>query len=102
VPREQQLEPQRVQDIAADRQYDKTFYRLLNRLEHRAKEGQPIDNAYQLLTTGREPPRQVQGEAKNVLRAVQQALRPDRNKHERTQSVGEKKGRDRGEIDIDM
>lgn len=54
VSQEQHLEPKRVQEIGAERQYDKTFYHLLNRLEHRAREGQPIDNAYQLLATGRE------------------------------------------------
>ncbi len=101
VPKEQQLEPARVQKLAADREYDKTFYRMLSRVEQRAQQGQPIDNAYQLLATGREQAQHQVG-TKNVLRAVQQALRPDRSQNERTQNVGEKRGRNRDEFEIDL
>lgn len=101
VPKEQQLEPTRGQKIAANREYDKIFYRMLSRVEKRAQQGQPIDNAYRLLATGREQAQRQAG-TKNVLRAVQQALRPDRSHNEQTQNVGEKRGRNRDEIEIDM
>jgi len=110
VPKEQQLDPQRVQQIAGERTYDKTFYRLLNRVEERAQKGQPIDNAYQLLATGREQGQehQRQGQqqsARAVLQAVQSAQQLSRTAsggHEQTEQLGEKKGPRSHELDIEM
>lgn len=101
VPKEQQLDPQRVQKIAEAREYDKSFYRMLSRVEGRAREGLPIDNAYQLLSTGREQPEQQQG-ATSTLRALQQALRSGSGQDKQTENVAEKKGRNKDELDIEM
>lgn len=101
VPKEQALDPQRVQKIAADREYDKSFYRMLNRVESRAKQGLPIDNAYHLLATGRERPQQQQG-ATATLRALQQAVRSGSRRDERTENISQKKGRNSAELDIEM
>ncbi|SHJ79137.1 hypothetical protein SAMN02745146_0172 [Hymenobacter daecheongensis DSM 21074] len=101
VPKAQQLDPARVQKIAQGREYDKTFYRSLATVERRAKVGEPIDNAYHLLTTGREQPQQQQA-ATSALRALQQAVRSGRGRDEQTESIGEKRGRTSGELDIEM
>jgi len=116
VPKEQQLDPQRVQQIAAEREYDKTFYRLLNRVEERAKEGRPIANAYELLSTGREQghsdkeqqrqeQQSPQQNSRAVLQAVQTAQQLSRTTEggrEQTEQIGEKKGPKSHELDIDM
>lgn len=101
VPKEQKIDPQRVQQIAEKREYDKTFYRSIATVERRAEAGIPIDNAYHLLTTGREQP-QPQQATTFALRAVQQALRPSQNQDEKTENIAEKKGRNRDELDIEM
>ena len=101
VTKDQQLDPARVQQIAEGRQYDKTFYRMLNRVEERSKSGQPIDNAYHLLSTGKERPEQ-QRAAGTLLQAVQQAVRSNTGREERTDNIGEKKGRNSAELDIEM
>ena len=101
VPKEQQLDPQRVQKIAEAREYDKSFYRMLSRVEGRAREGVPIDNAYQLLSTCREQPEKQQG-ATTTLRALQQALRSGSGQDKHTENIAEKKGRSKDEIDIEM
>ena len=101
VPKEQKLDPQRVQQIAEKREYDKTFYRSIATVERRAQAGIPIDNAYHLLTTGREQPQQQQASTA-ALRAVQQALRSGQGQGEKTEIIAEKKGRNRDELDIEM
>ena len=101
VTKDQQLDPARVQQIAEGRQYDKTFYRMLNRVEERSKSGQPIDNAYHLLTTGKERP-EPQKSASAMMQAVQQAVRSNTSRDEQTENIGEKKGRTRAELDIEM
>ena len=101
VPKEQRLDPARVQQIAQSREYDKTFYRSLATVERRAQAGQPIDNAYHLLTTGKERP-EPQRAANTMMRAVQQAVRPNTGRDERTENIAEKKGRNSAELDIEM
>ena len=104
VPKPQQLDPERVKQLAVERAYDKTFYRLLNCLEERAQKGQPIDNAYQLLSTGREQ-NQPQEAARAVLQAVQTAQQLSRatsGGHEQTEQLGQKKGPRSYELDIEM
>jgi hypothetical protein len=101
VPKDQQLDPARVQKIAEGRQYDKTFYRMLSRVEERSKSGQPIDNAYHLLSTGKERPEQ-QRAASTMMQAVQQAVRSNTGRDERTDNISEKKGRKSAELDIEM
>lgn len=116
VPKEQQLDPQRVQQIAAEREYDKTFYRMLNRVEERAKEGKPITNAYELLATGRErgysdreqqrqeqhSPPQSSRAVLQALQAAQQLSRTTQGGKDQTEQIGEKKGPQSHELDIDM
>lgn len=101
VPKEQRLDPARVQQIAQGREYDKTFYRSLATVERRAQAGQPIDNAYHLLTTGKERP-EPQRAASTMLHAVQRAVRSNTGRDERTENIAEKKGRDSAELDIEM
>jgi len=101
VPKEQQLDPQRVQKIAETREYDKTFYRGLHALEDRSRQGIPIDNAYHLLSTGRERP-QPQQAASATLRALQQVVRSGGSRPEQTEHIAEKKGRNASELDIEM
>ena len=101
VGKEQRLDPARVQQIAEGRQYDKTFYRMLSRVEERSKSGSPIDNAYHLLSTGKERP-EPQRSASTVLQAVQQAVRSNTGRDEQTENIAEKKGRRSAELDIEM
>lgn len=101
VGKEQRLDPARVQQIAEGRQYDKTFYRMLGRVEERSKSGSPIDNAYHLLSTGKERP-EPQRFASTVLQAVQQAVRSNTGRDEQTENIAEKKGRRSAELDIEM
>jgi len=101
VLKEQRLDPARVQEIAEGREYDKTFYRSLATVERRAQSGQPIDNAYHLLSTGKERP-EPQRAASTLLQAVQQAVRSNTGRDERTENIGEKKGRNSAELDIEM
>ena len=101
VPKEQRLDPARVQKIAEGREYDKTFYRSLATVERRAQSGQPIDNAYHLLTTGKERP-EPQKSASAMMQAVQQAVRSNTSRDEQTENIGEKKGRNSAELDIEM
>lgn len=84
------------------RQFDKTFYRMLSRVEERTRDGRPIDNAYQLLATGREQPAAPQRSATTALQAVQQLVRSSRGREEQTEHVAEKKGRRNAELDIEM
>ena len=101
VPKEQQLDPERVQQLAADREYDKSFYRMLNRVEGRARQGLPIDNAYHLLATGREQS-QYQAGATVTLRALQQAVHSGSRREEKTENISQKRGRNSEELDIEM
>lgn len=101
VPAEQRLNPERVGQIAQGRQFDQTFYRMLGRVEERARDGRPIDNAYHLLTTGREQPA-PQHAATTALHAVQQLVRAGRGREEQTERIAEKKGRRSAELDIEM
>ncbi|GAA3979850.1 DUF5712 family protein [Hymenobacter antarcticus] len=101
VGKEQRLDPARVQQIAEGRQYDKTFYRMLSRVEERSKSGSPIDNAYHLLSTGKERA-EPQRFASTVLQAVQHAVRSNTGRDEQTENIAEKKGRRSAELDIEM
>ena len=101
VTKEERLDPLRVQQIAQGREYDKTFYRSLATVERRAQLGQPIDNAYHLLSTGRERP-EPQRTASAMLQAVQQAVRSNTGREEKTEHLSEKKGRNSAELDIEM
>ncbi|SNC77561.1 hypothetical protein SAMN06265337_4151 [Hymenobacter gelipurpurascens] len=91
----QRLDEARVQRIAQGRGYDRIFYDRLRRLEGRARQGQPLDNAYHLLATGREEPARDQTghQVRQALHSFQQALRatsgPD---HVATQDIGEQRG----------
>jgi hypothetical protein len=104
VPGEQRLAPDTVQGIAVARAFDKTFYRMLARVEERARDGRPIDNALQLLSTGREQAAAPQRQAITALYAVQQLVRHAREstQDERTEHVAEKPGRRGAELDIEM
>lgn len=99
----QRLEVARVQRIAQGRGYDQIFYDRLRRLEGRARQGQPLDNAYHLLATGREEPaRATTGhQVRQALHSFQQALRatsgPDRVV---TQDIGEQRGRRQWEPEL--
>lgn len=101
VPAEQRLSLDKVGEIAAGRQFDQTFYRMLGRVEERARDGRPIDNAYHLLATGREQPA-PQHAATTALHAVQQLVRGARGREEQTEQIAEKKGRRSAELDIEM
>lgn len=103
VPREQHLAPGKVQGIAVAREFDKTFYRMLARVEERARDGRPIDNALQLLRTGREQAATPQRQAATALQAVQHLVRrAQAAQDERTEHVAEKPGRRGAELDIEM
>ena len=90
-----------MQKIAEGREYDKTLYRSLATIERRAQLGQPIDNAYHLLSTGKERS-EPQRAASTMLQAVQQAVRSNTGRDEQTENIGEKKGRNSAELDIEM
>ncbi|GAA4493226.1 hypothetical protein GCM10023172_01540 [Hymenobacter ginsengisoli] len=102
VPHPQRLAAEQVQGIAVARQFDKTFYRMLNRVEERARDGRPIDNAVQLLTTGREQAPAAPGQAATALQAVQHLVHRSQGREERTEQVAEKTGRRSAELDIEM
>ncbi|GAB3843050.1 DUF5712 family protein [Hymenobacter jeollabukensis] len=99
----QPLDAARVQRIAQGRGYDRIFYDRLRRLEGRARQGQPLDNAYHLLATGREEPARGQTghQVRHALHSFQQALRatsgPDRVA---TQDIGEQRGRRQWEPEL--
>ncbi|WP_048826523.1 DUF5712 family protein [Hymenobacter sp. DG25B] len=99
----QRLEVARVQRIAQGRGYDQIFYDRLRRLEGRARQGQPLDNAYHLLATGREEPARANTghQVRQALHSFQQALRaasgPDRVT---TQNIGEQRGRRQWEPEL--
>ncbi|GAC1594723.1 MAG: hypothetical protein NVS3B25_17760 [Hymenobacter sp.] len=88
----QRLDAERVQRIAQGRGYDPIFYDRLRRLEGRARHGQPLDNAYHLLATGREEPAHPNTghQVRQALHSLQQTLRatmgPERVA---TQDIGE-------------
>ena len=102
VPYPQRLAAEQVQGIAVARQFDKTFYRMLSRVEERARDGRPIDNAVQLLNTGREQAATPQRQAATALQAVQHLVRRSQGREERTEQVAEKTGRRSAELDIEM
>jgi hypothetical protein len=98
APPSQRLEVERVQRIAQGRGYDPIFYDRLRRLEGRARQGQPLDNAYHLLATGREEPARVNTghQVRNALHSLQQALRATTGpKRVTTQEIGEQPRRGR-------
>ncbi|WBA44341.1 DUF5712 family protein [Hymenobacter canadensis] len=103
VPHEQRLAPEKVQRIAVAREFDKTFYRMLARVEERARDGRPIDNGLQLLSTGREQAVAPQRQVATALHAVQSLVRRVQNaQDERTEHVAEKPKRRGAELDIEM
>ncbi|MFB9865679.1 DUF5712 family protein [Rufibacter immobilis] len=96
------LEVKRVLQIAVKREYDKTFYRSLKRLEVVAVQGLPLQHPYHLLKTGRVkrveaavPGRQ----ARQFIIAMQKALQ-HREKISPTEEIGERKGKRKGEIEM--
>ena len=99
----QRLDAARVQRIAQGRGYDQIFYDRLRRLEGRARQGQPLDNAYHLLATGREEPARANTghRVRHALHSFQQALRatsgPERVV---TQDIGEQRGRRQWEPEL--
>ena len=101
----QRLDAERVQRIAQGRGYDRIFYDRLRRLEGRARQGQPLDNAYHLLATGREEPARPNTghRVRQALHSLQQALRAT-NGPERvaTQDIGElpRRGRPQWEAEL--
>ncbi|MBO3272282.1 DUF5712 family protein [Hymenobacter defluvii] len=97
---EQRLETDRIVQIGQQRGYDKTFYSRLARLEQRVEAGVPVDNAYFLLRTGRErETTSTIGRGMGaLLRQIVQNER-DINRY-RTQDIGERHNRDKGEIDM--
>jgi hypothetical protein len=52
---EGQLDKERVFKAGRTRQYDRTFYASLSRIETRATEGRPVERPYELLSTGKQP-----------------------------------------------
>jgi hypothetical protein len=94
----QRLAAGRVQRIAQGRGYDPIFYDRLHRLEERARQGRPLDNAYHLLATGREEPARPNTghQVRNALHSLQQALRATSGPEQvATQEIGEQRGRRR-------
>lgn len=99
LPVDARLEAELVTRIARERQYDRTFYASLKRLEVRATEQRPVEHPYTLLKTGRTTPEpQTARLATEVARSTQQAGRamaqlmtpPQGNQ---TQDMSEKKDR---------
>lgn len=101
VPQSQRLDAERVKEIAVNRDYDKTFYRSLKRLEYKAQQGKPIDNAYHLLATGKEHPVPQMAPARTLIYAFQRALNSGAGSQTKTEEIGERKGRKKGEIEIE-
>jgi hypothetical protein len=101
----QRLDVERVQRIAQGRGYDRIFYDRLRRVEDRAWQGRPLDNAYHLLATGREEPARpsIGHQVRQALHSFQQALRatsgPERVA---TQDIGElpRRGRPQWEAEL--
>lgn len=90
----QELDAERVQQLGQGRGYDKIFYFRLRALEGRAAAGQPIDNAYHLLATGREQPDQLPAghRMRQALHSFQQALRATNGPTQvETQEIGEQR-----------
>lgn len=50
---DQQLDPERVKEVAKERSYDNVFYFTLGKIERRAEQGTYTHNPYDYLTTGR-------------------------------------------------
>ncbi|SHM10362.1 DUF5712 family protein [Hymenobacter psychrotolerans] len=101
----QRLDAERVQRIAQGRGYDPIFYDRLRRLEGRARQGQPLDNAYHLLATGREEPASPNTghQVRQALHSLQQTLRatagPERVA---TQDIGEQPRRGRQQWEAEL
>ena len=98
----QQLEADRVQRIARGRGYDAVFYDRLRRLEGRARQGQPLDNAYHLLATGREQPARADTghQVRQALHSLQQVLRASASPPPQlTEDLGEPRRRGSGELE---
>jgi hypothetical protein len=101
----QRLDVERVQRIAQGRGYDRIFYDRLRRVEDRARQGRPLDNACHLLATGREEPARPNTghQVRQALHSFQQALRatsgPERVA---TQDIGElpRRGRPQWEAEL--
>lgn len=101
VPKSQRLDGERVKEIAVSRNFDKTFYRSLKRIETKAQQGKPIDNAYYLLQTGREHPIPSKAPVRNLLHAFQHAVSSGTGNNNKTEEIGERKIRRNGEMEID-
>jgi hypothetical protein len=101
----QRLDAERVQRIAQGRAYDRIFYDRLRRLEGRARQGQPLDNAYHLLATGREEPTRPNTghQVRQALHSLRQTLRatmgPERVA---TQDIGEQPRRGRQQWEAEL
>jgi len=100
LPPEQRLDISRILQIGQQRNYDKTFFGRLTRIEQRVEAGIPVDNAYFLLSTGRE--REVRPTIGRGLGAVlRQVVQNEQaaNRY-RTQNIGERSDQDKGEIEL--
>ncbi|WP_207435944.1 DUF5712 family protein [Sabulibacter ruber] len=104
LPKAERLDVERIRQIAVNREYDKTFYRSLKRLEKVAEEGLPLGHPYHLLQTGREKttgrPRPGLS-VRHLLQEVQRALQPGKHRPLRTEEIGEREGSRRGEIELE-
>ena len=99
----QRLEAERVQRIAQARGYDPIFYDRLRRLEDRARQGQPLDNAYHLLATGREEPARANTghQVRQALHSLQQVVRANRGPEQViTEDIGEPRRRGQWEAEL--
>ncbi|WP_062546117.1 DUF5712 family protein [Rufibacter tibetensis] len=104
LPKSSRLDGEQVKQIAVSRQYDKTFYRSLKHLEEVAREGLPLQNPYHLLRTGREKVAQQTSsrlQARHLLHAFRMALQPREDRSSHTEDIGERKGKRKGEIEIE-
>ncbi|GAA4363881.1 hypothetical protein GCM10023185_32920 [Hymenobacter saemangeumensis] len=101
----QRLDAERVQRIAQGRGYDRIFYDRLRRLEGRARQGQPMDNAYHLLATGREEPARANTghQVRQAIHSLQQTLRATSGPElVATQDIGEQPRRGRGQWEAEL
>ncbi|WP_426491500.1 DUF5712 family protein [Hymenobacter sp. 102] len=99
----QRLDAERVQRIAQGRGYDRIFYDRLRRVEDRARQGRPLDNAYHLLATGREEPARPNTghRVRQALHSLQQTLRATSGpEHVATQDIGEQRRRGQWEAEL--
>lgn len=104
LPKTKRLEAERVKQIAVKREYDKTFYRSLKHLENKAALGLPLHHPYHVLQTGKEKLaayRVPQLQARQLLNAIETVTYTKGGQATKTEDIGEKKGKRKGEIEIE-